>query len=84
MILAIAIGFVGWIRPGNLQPVVGVGCLWLVLMLAIEIDFGRFVMRYFWERIGSDDNLLRGGLLPLGMLVLMVAPLLATKVRRLP
>lgn len=63
---------------------VGVGCLWLVLMLAFEIGFGRFVMRDFWERIGSDDNLLRGGLLPLGMLVLTVAPRLATKVRRLP
>jgi hypothetical protein len=57
--------------------------MWLVLMLGFEIGFGYFFMGYSWERIGSDYNLLRGGLLPIGMVVLTAAPLIAAKVRRL-
>jgi hypothetical protein len=34
-----------------------------------------------WSRIASDYNLLRGGLLPIGLLVLTAAPLIAAKIR---
>jgi hypothetical protein len=48
-------------------------------MLAFEIGYGRFVMGFSWERIGSDFNLLEGGLLPIGRLVLTLAPLIPKK-----
>jgi hypothetical protein len=35
-----------------------------------------------WERLVSDYNVLQGGLLPFGMIVLMLSPLIAAKVRR--
>ena len=57
------------------------GFVWLVLTLAFEIAFGRYVVHAPWSRIASDYNLLQGGLLPIGLLVLTAAPLIAGKVR---
>jgi hypothetical protein len=34
-----------------------------------------------WERLAADYNVLEGGLLPFGMLVLLLSPLIAAKVR---
>jgi hypothetical protein len=83
MIIVIAVGFGRWIGARGPAQLLGVGCLWLGLMLAFETGLGRFVMGYSWGRIGSDFNLLEGGLLPVGLLVLALAPLIAAKVRRL-
>ena len=58
-----------------------VGFLWLGLTLAFEVLFGRFVVGASWERIGADYNVLEGGLLPFGMLVLLLSPLIAGKIR---
>jgi hypothetical protein len=52
-----------------------------VLMLGFEMVFGRYVVHAPWSRIASDYNLLQGGLLPIGFLVLAAAPLIAAKVR---
>ena len=60
-----------------------VGFLWLSLTLAFEVLFGRLVMGASWERLASDYNVLKGGLLPFGMLVLLLSPLIASKVRGL-
>jgi hypothetical protein len=83
IILTIAIVSVRWLRARGIGQLLGIGLLWLALMLAFEIGFGRFVMGCSWERIGQDFNLLQGGLLPIGLLVLTLAPLVAAKVRRL-
>jgi hypothetical protein len=74
--------FIGWLRPANIREAVCVGIVWLVLTLTFEIVFGRFVAHASWTRIASDYNLLRGGLLPIGLLVLTGAPLIAAKLRR--
>ena len=58
-----------------------VGIVWFVLTLAFEIAFGRYVVHASWSRIASDYDLLRGGLLPIGLLVLTAAPLIAAKFR---
>ena len=83
IILAVALVFVrriGATRPAQLLTV---GFLWLGLTLAFEILFGRFVMRASWARLAADYNVLEGGLLPFGMLVLLLSPLIAAKVRGL-
>ena len=58
------------------------GIVWLALTLIFEIAFGRFVAHASWARIASDYDLPRGGLLPIGLLVLAGAPLIAAKLRR--
>jgi len=51
-----------------------------VLTLTFEIVGGRLV-GLSWDRILSDYNIRRGGLLPLGLLAVTLAPLLAAWAR---
>jgi len=83
LIVIVATTFIGWIRPARAGEAVTVGTVWLVLTLAFEIGFGRYVVHAPWSRIASDYDLLRGGLLPIGLAVLTVAPLVAARMRRL-
>ena len=57
------------------------GMIWLVLTVAFEVLFGRFVVGLTWERIASDYDLLNGGLMPLGLLMLFFIPMIAAKLR---
>ena len=56
-----------------------IGALWLILMLGLEIAFGRLIFRVSWKRLAADFDFRQGGLLSLGMLVLFLAPFLAAK-----
>lgn len=82
IILAIAWFNQSWIGAKDLPAQLSVGLLWLILMLSFDISLGRFVMHASWERISSDFNLRRGGLLGIGMFVLLAAPTLAAKLRQ--
>ena len=81
IILAIALASVRWIGLSRTADLLLVGVLWLGLTLAFEVAFGRFVVGASWERLAADYNGLEGGLLPFGMLVLLLSPLIAWKVR---
>lgn len=81
IILVIALVFVRWIGATRNTELLAVGVLWLVLTLTFEVGFGRFVLGASWERLAADYNVLEGGLLPFGMIVLLFAPLLAGKLR---
>jgi hypothetical protein len=81
LVLIVAMLFIRWIRPAGAREAWFVGFVWLVLTLAFEVAFGRYVVRAPWSRIASDYNLLRGGLLPIGLFVLTAAPVIAARVR---
>lgn len=81
LILIVATSFIRWIRPAHAGEALSVGIVWLVLTLAFELGFGRYVAHASWSRIASDYDLLRGGLLPIGLCVLTAAPLIAAKFR---
>lgn len=57
--------------------------LWLVMMLALEVGFGRLVFRASWQRILADFDPRQGGLLAIGMCILFDAPILVAKLRGL-
>jgi hypothetical protein len=76
IILFIAWLTVPWMGVKSTADCLGVGLLWLVLMLAFEIAFGRWVFRASWKRLAADFDFRQGGLLAIGMLVLFLAPLL--------
>ncbi|MEP7304371.1 MAG: hypothetical protein ABJA98_02525 [Acidobacteriota bacterium] len=84
LILAVAAWCIRWIRPAHARDAVCVGIVWLILTLAFELSFGRYVVHATWSRIAADYDLLRGGLLPIGLLVLTAAPLIAAKFRHVP
>ena len=81
IIQVIAFLSVRWLRAASVGNLLGIGFLWLGLTIAFEIVLGRFILNYPWERIAADYNLLEGGLLPIGLVVLTLAPLIAAKVR---
>jgi hypothetical protein len=41
----------------------------------------RFIFAYSWEQIAADYNLLNGGLMPIGLVLLTLSPLIAAKIR---
>jgi len=51
------------------------------LTVLFELGFGHFVFGRSWESLGSDFDVLHGGLLPLGLLILTLSPLIATRLR---
>jgi len=83
LILILATSLIRWIHPADTGEAVYVGLVWLVLTLAFEVAFGRYVVHAPWSRIAADYNLLRGGLLPIGLLVLTASPFIAGKLRHL-
>ena len=83
IILIISWLTVPWLGASTDVQLFGIGFLWLVLMLAFEIAFGRLVFRASWQRLASDFDFRKGGLLSIGLLILFAAPFLATKLQGL-
>jgi hypothetical protein len=81
IILVIAWAFIRWIGTTRTAELLAVGVLWLVLTLVFEVAFGQLVLGLPWERLIADYNVLEGGLLPFGMIVLLFSPLIAGKLR---
>ncbi len=81
IILTIAVAFIRWIGATSRNQLLLVGWLWMALTFSFEIGLGRLVMRLSWERILSDYDLSRGGLMIFGLIFLLFAPMLAARLR---
>lgn len=82
LILAIGTGTIRWLGIRGAKQLLTVGACWVVLTLAFEVSIGRAVGRT-WSDIGSDFDLVHGGLLALGFVLLFFAPLIAARLRRI-
>jgi hypothetical protein len=82
-ILLVAWAAIPWIGVRSIADGLVVGFVWVCLMLALDLGFGRWVFRLPWQRIVADFDLRQGRLLGLGMLVLTAAPLLVARWRGL-
>jgi len=71
-----------WLGPQPLRRWWTFGGGWLALTLAFEIGLGG-ATGMSWDRIASDFDPRRGGLLAFGMLVILVAPRLLAQRRGL-
>jgi hypothetical protein len=80
IIFLISLYFVRWIRAANGVQLLAVGWQWFSLTVVFELALGR-LLNFSWERILSDYDASRGGLLGFGLLFLVFAPLLAAKSR---
>ncbi len=83
LILLVALLFVRWLRAESQRQLLHVGLLWALLTLVFEFALGLIVLGYSWRRMGEDYNLARGGLMGLGVIWLLFAPLLAARLRGL-
>lgn len=76
IILAISYVFVRRLCAVNNSQLFFVGLLWVALTVAFEISLGR-ALNQSWERILSDYDIARGGLLGFGLLFMLFAPMIA-------
>lgn len=83
ILLGIATLSIRWIGPTRRRDLLQAGAVWLVLTLTFELLFGRLVVGLSWQRLAADYNMLQGGLMPIGLAVLFVAPWLAAWFRGL-
>ena len=63
-----------WVNPANLQDCFLIGLIWMLLMLCVDIYFGRYVFRFKWIKILEDFDLRKGNLLGVGMGLLFLCP----------
>lgn len=83
IIFVIVFALVRWVGARTVSQLLSIGSLWVVLTLIFELGLGRVIMAYSWERIISDYNIFEGGLLSVGMVVLLFAPLVTARIQRL-
>jgi hypothetical protein len=81
IILGIAFITNRWIGAKQTSELLSVGTIWLVWTIAFEIIFGRFAVGLSWDRILSDYNIVQDGLMPIGLIVLFLSPLIAARLR---
>jgi len=81
IILAIAYFTIRWIGAQRPKETLVVGMIWLVLTVAFEVLFGRFVVGLSWDELLAGHNIAKGGLMPLGLLILLFSAMIASKLR---
>lgn len=72
-----------WLRAETTHAQLLVGGFWLTLTLLFEVGIGHYGLGYSWDRLAADYDLARGGLLPFGMVILVLAPWIAAHLREL-
>ena len=80
LILLIAWLTAPWLKLNCRAQFAGAGLLWVGLTLVFEFSLG-VAMGLSWERIASDYNIAKGGLLPLGLVVMAIAPYAGARLR---
>lgn len=81
LILATTFVFRRWLDMRSSGECLMVGLAWVALMLAFEFVLGRMVLDLSWEKIFSDYDLIRGGLMPIGLVVMFLSPLIVFRFR---
>jgi hypothetical protein len=81
LILTITTIFIRWIEATSLAQLMSVGVLWMLLTVTFEVGLGHWAFGYSWAQIAADYNLFQGRLMGIGLVLLLFAPLIATKIR---
>mgnify|MGYP003487662026 CR=1 FL=1 len=83
LIVTIATIFVSWLQASHISQLLAVGALGLLLTAGFELILGRFVLGYSWSQIAADYNIYQGGLMPYGLVLLTLSPVIAVKIREI-
>jgi hypothetical protein len=75
VIFSIIIWFsLSWVGPANISQCMFIGFIWMVLMVLLDLYFGRYVFLYSWRKIANDFNPKKGNFLGVGMLLILFLP----------
>jgi hypothetical protein len=81
LVLFIASLFAATLRRATPRGRLAIGLAWVALTLAFEVVVGRLVLGYSWDSLLEDYDIAQGGLMPLGLVVLALAPQIAVRLR---
>lgn len=81
LIMGITYQSIRWIGSRRKSTLLRLGLLWLLLTLIFEFVLGRKVMHLSWQRLLSDYDLRKGGLQPIGLLLMTFAPYLMERLQ---
>lgn len=81
LIFGIVFVMIPWLREAVTRQLLLIGALWVFLTLVFEVAIGRFALDLTWDRILQDYDIGRGGLMPIGLLVMFLAPLITAVLR---
>ncbi len=84
MVIAIAVATVRWMQVETTRWLLAVGALWTLLTFIFDTVLSRVFVDGSFERVMTDYDPRRGGLMLLGMAVLALAPLIAARLRGIP
>lgn len=74
------LGF-GWLRIQTDAGALAAGLTWIALTVAYEAALSR-VLGLPWEALLRDYDLVHGGLMPVGLLVIGASPIIVRRLRR--
>jgi hypothetical protein len=83
IIFIIAFFSVKWLRANRLSQLLAVGIIWVCCTIVFELYLGHVILGYSWDHLASDYNIVKGGLLPIGLLCMMLSPFAAAKSRKI-
>jgi hypothetical protein len=83
IVVVIAAWLACWLAVSATRRLLAIAILWVALTLIFEVTLGRVVLDASWEHIASDDDLRRGGRMPLGLRAMALAPLMGARIRGL-
>lgn len=78
LIFGIAYTTSRWLGAKTVTSQIGIGLFWVLLTLVFEVTVGVFVIGADKARIIEDYDLANGGLMPIGLLFMFLAPMLAS------
>ncbi len=82
IILGTAYLFINWIRARSFKELLVIGLMWMLLTLGFEAVVGIYGFGFGWERIIAEYDPRSGSLMLFGLFVLVLAPLIAFRLRR--
>lgn len=80
-IVGVSVALVPWFGRLSTSRCLQLGLLWLCLTLVFEFGFGRLVQHKSWSELFEAYTLKGGNLWPFVLVVTLLAPLLAARLR---
>lgn len=83
LVFVLTLATIRWVGATRATSLVGIGLLWVLLTVGFEVALGRLVFDMAWSRIAAEYDLLHGGYMGLGLLVMLLAPWATARLRGL-
>jgi hypothetical protein len=81
IIFGLIYAYIGKLKGATQASLVKLGLCWTTATIAFEFLFGHYVMGHSWESLCGDYQIFQGRLWPLLLIVTLLGPLLARKIR---